>query len=220
MGNKIISPSQCRMARAYWNWSQQDLADRSGVSLNTVSKFEKEEGQTATDTIEKLATAISLSGLEVLDGGGVKPAESAVTLLEGTEGFATFMDDVFETMRAEGGIYRVSNVDEANWLRWLGENDSRRRRERTTALKNVSARILVREGDKLLTATDYAEYRAVPDGVFFEGVSGYIYGNKYAIIHFEPEAVRVMVLRDAAFADAQRNWFDAVWETARASGDE
>jgi transcriptional regulator with XRE-family HTH domain len=208
------------MARAYWNWSQQDLADRAGVSLNTVSKFEKEEGQTATDTIEKLATTVSLSGLEVLDGGGVRPTASAVTVLEGAEGFATFMDDVYETMRAEGGTYRVSNVSEANWLKWLGEDDARKRRERTTALKNVSARILVHEGDRLLTATDYAEYRSIPDGVFFEGVSGYIYGSKYAIIHFEPDDVRVMILRDAAFADAQRCWFDAVWDTAKASGDD
>lgn len=67
---------------------------------------------------------------------------------------------------------------------------------------------------------DYAEYRAAPAGVFFEGVSSYIYGGKYAIIHFEPDDVRVMVLHDSTFADAQRCWFDAVWEAAGVVGDE
>lgn len=206
-----INSKQCRMARAYWNWSQQDLAEKAGVALSTVAKFEKEDGQTGADTVAKLARAVSLSGLALTASGGVVPQDGVVTVLHGAEGFADFMDDVFETMRAEGGTYRVSNVDEANWLKWLGDDDARRRRERTSELDNVNARILVRKGDRLLTATDYAEYRAAPEDSFFEGVSSYIYGSKYAIIHFSDDAVRVMVLHDQAFADAQRHWFDAVW---------
>lgn len=37
----IISPEQCRAARAWLDWKQEDLAKAAGVSLSTVRDFEK-----------------------------------------------------------------------------------------------------------------------------------------------------------------------------------
>lgn len=36
-----ITPAQCRAARAWLQWSQIDLAERSAVSVPTINRFER-----------------------------------------------------------------------------------------------------------------------------------------------------------------------------------
>ena len=36
-----LTPEQCRAARAWLDWSQNDLADAANISLSTVRDFEK-----------------------------------------------------------------------------------------------------------------------------------------------------------------------------------
>lgn len=36
-----IRPEQCRVGRAWFGWTQEDLATKSGVSLSTIKDFEK-----------------------------------------------------------------------------------------------------------------------------------------------------------------------------------
>ena len=38
---KIITPKQCKSARAYLSWSQQDLADKVRVVQKTITDFER-----------------------------------------------------------------------------------------------------------------------------------------------------------------------------------
>lgn len=35
-----MSPEQCRAARAWLNWSQQDLSARANIGLSTIRQFE------------------------------------------------------------------------------------------------------------------------------------------------------------------------------------
>jgi transcriptional regulator with XRE-family HTH domain len=37
----MLAPEQSRAARAWLDWSQQDLAEKAGVSLSTIRDFEK-----------------------------------------------------------------------------------------------------------------------------------------------------------------------------------
>lgn len=201
------------MARAYLNWDQKELAERCGISISTVRYFEGETRDTGHSTIAKIQTCLELAGITFLESGGLEPTDQQVIRFEGRDGFVRFMDDVYETMKQQGGIYRVSNVNEANWLKWIGDREAAEGQKRMSALDGVSARILVRGGDRLLVATTYAEYSALPAAVFHDHVSSYVYGDKYAIIRFEPDNVFVTLLHDAEFAGAQADWFDAYWET-------
>jgi transcriptional regulator with XRE-family HTH domain len=38
--SKILTPALCRAARGFLNWTQTDLADRSGVSRSTIRDYE------------------------------------------------------------------------------------------------------------------------------------------------------------------------------------
>jgi transcriptional regulator with XRE-family HTH domain len=68
--------SQLRAARALLGWSQERLADASGVSIPTIKRLEPGEGlvQTRVDTLDKLRRALEAAGVEFTNGGepGVK----------------------------------------------------------------------------------------------------------------------------------------------------
>ena len=68
--------SQLRAARALLGWSQERLAEASGVSIPTIKRLEPGEGlvQTRVDTLDKLRRALEASGVEFTNGGepGVK----------------------------------------------------------------------------------------------------------------------------------------------------
>ncbi len=60
----VISPEQCRAARAWLRWSQEDLAKRSTVSLSTIKDFEKSEGRkTTANNRAALRRAIEEAGI-------------------------------------------------------------------------------------------------------------------------------------------------------------
>lgn len=72
------------MARAALNWSTQILAQRAGVGVNTVNRFET--GQDArVSSVDKMRTALEAAGVEFtngsqpgvrlkVQGGGTSPA--------------------------------------------------------------------------------------------------------------------------------------------------
>lgn len=68
--------SQLRAARALLGWSQERLAETSGVSIPTIKRLEPGEGlvQTRVDTLDKLRRALEAAGVEFTNGGepGVK----------------------------------------------------------------------------------------------------------------------------------------------------
>ena len=68
--------SQLRAARALLGWSQERLADASGVSIPTIKRLEPGVGlvQTRVDTLDKLRRALEGAGVEFTNGGepGVK----------------------------------------------------------------------------------------------------------------------------------------------------
>jgi transcriptional regulator with XRE-family HTH domain len=66
----MISSEQCRAARAWLNWTQQELAGRAGVGLSTVKEFEKGERKTIAATAEAMRRALAEAGIEFLDEGG------------------------------------------------------------------------------------------------------------------------------------------------------
>lgn len=66
-----MSPEQCRAARAWLNWTQQELARRAGVGLSTVRDFEKGERTPITNNLAAIRRAVENAGIQlVFDGNG------------------------------------------------------------------------------------------------------------------------------------------------------
>ena len=66
----MISPEQCRAARAWLNWSQEDLATTAGVALSTVRDFEKGVREPIGQNIQAIERALSLGGMQFESGTG------------------------------------------------------------------------------------------------------------------------------------------------------
>ena len=71
----MITPAQCRMARAGLGWSETQLAKAIGVGLATVSRFETGKSQTQPATVEAIQRVLEAAGVVFLADGdrpGVK----------------------------------------------------------------------------------------------------------------------------------------------------
>ena len=70
----MITPAQCRGARGLLKWRQEDLAEKSEVSIVTVRNFENEKTQPHKGTLVLLRDTLEKAGIAFLDenGGGVK----------------------------------------------------------------------------------------------------------------------------------------------------
>jgi len=71
----MITPGQCRAARALLNISQKQLADAAGLSLRTVQGFERADRtlhSLALDAIERILQAEGISLISQSDWTGVK----------------------------------------------------------------------------------------------------------------------------------------------------
>ncbi len=67
-----ISPAQCRMARAALQIGVRELAEMSGVSAMTITRFENGHSKGYPDTWGRLGQALEAAGLEFIpeNGGG------------------------------------------------------------------------------------------------------------------------------------------------------
>lgn len=67
----MLTPEQSRAARAWLDWSQEDLAKRASVSLSTVRDFEKGRRTPIANNLEAIGRVLKGEGVELLfDGSG------------------------------------------------------------------------------------------------------------------------------------------------------
>ncbi len=202
---------QIRAARALLDWSQSDLAERADLSQTGIARIENGTNKPNSSTLTKIESAFDKADVEFIAQSGVKKRTNEIRTLNGVEGFQEFMNDVYETARDQGGEISVYNVDEKNWIKWMGEENYKSHSKRMQDLGgHIKSKILVREGDTFFIATDFAEYRWFPENLFNEQ-SIYAYGKKLALINFTETDTSVMILNNAEFTQGFKVLFDIAW---------
>jgi transcriptional regulator with XRE-family HTH domain len=63
-----MSPEQCRAARGWLGWTQQELARRAGVGLSTVRDFENGDRTPIPNNLAAIRRAIESAGIRLLFG--------------------------------------------------------------------------------------------------------------------------------------------------------
>jgi len=69
-----MSPEQCRAARGWLGWTQQELARRAGVGLSTVRDFEKGERTPIAQNLAAMRRAVEAAGIQLVFSESGEPS--------------------------------------------------------------------------------------------------------------------------------------------------
>ena len=206
----MISNAQMRSARALLDLSQGDVAKTLKISANALSNIESGISH-PSDRISDLTKFYESRGIEFIPGDGVRRRTAQLIEYNGADGFRSFMDDVYETVKEQGGIICVHDVKPDNWLHWLGQEWNAMHTKRMLEIKKkYEFRITIKANDQNFLGR-HAEYRWLPEKSW-NPQSFYAYGDRLALMLFEPEQVTIRVIYSRQFADGFRSLFSLAWE--------
>jgi transcriptional regulator with XRE-family HTH domain len=210
-----LSAKQIKAARAMLDWSRAELAAACGVSEPNIIRLEA-GGDGRQDTIQKISTAFENHGIVFTINGGVEPARPELRTYTGMAGMQSFMDDVYQVIKDQGGEVVISGAVEKVFAEAMNDDFLAVHMARMEKLKNYNMRCLIEEGNQDFTANNYCEYRWTSRDQF-RPVTFYAYGNKIAFIQFDVpvDAPMIVVLQSKVITDAFRVQFEGMWRTAK-----
>jgi len=206
-----ITTAQIRGARGILNWSQQDLAQRTGISATSIGSIENGQTTPRESTLATIRKTLENGGIEFIGLEGIRRKNADIQVLKGIDGFHTFSFDVFETIKTDSREVLQAYVDDVKFAEWLGK-EAYPHVQRMETLKSKRFKILQKEGDNYFPAKTYSEYRWIPAKQFL-AVPFMVYGDKLAVILFEPEPT-IIVNTYPLVAEAYRLQFGAIWDSA------
>lgn len=206
-----ITTAQIRGARGILDWSQADLSECTGISATSIGSIENGQSTPRASTLDTIRKAFEAAGIEFLGATGIRKKRAEIDVLTGIEGFHTFSDDVYQTIKNDGREVLQAYVDDTKFAKWLGE-EAYPHVQRMESLQSKRFKILQKEGDNYFPAKNYAQYKWIPKEHFLP-VPFIVYGKKLAIVLFEPEPT-IIVNNYPMVADAYRLQFLAMWNKA------
>lgn len=207
-----ITTAQIRGARGILNWSQQDLAQRTGISATSIGSIENGQTTPRASTLETIRNTLERNGIEFLGLDGVRQQSNSIRTFTGTQGFRDFMDDLYDTAKSYGGEIVLFNANPVNWTKWLGEEWFSAHSKRMSDLgSKISFRITSKQGENKFISRAFAEYRWFPEELFSDRAL-YAYGDNLAFVNFDQNDVSVVVLKQQDFSKAFKVLFNIAWD--------
>lgn len=203
MAGKLIG-ERIKETRHSQGLTQEKLATKAGVSYVTLTKIES--GAIENPSV-KMVTKISRA-LDISIADLVAPL---VRTLRGKNCISEILNNVYLTLKDSGGEVFISGIDEKKFL----EADEKviTSHIKRLAGAGIKERLLAREGDSFFFSGDQSSYRWVPENLF-NPTPVYVYGNKIAMIVWEPTR-QVIIIENLALADAYRKQFLFIWDRAK-----
>lgn len=197
-----IKPSLLRAARALLNWSQKDLAERSGISDVSIINFENEKRTPHQNTLDKIKQSFELAGISFTKNG-LELNEDTITIIEGENWYVRLLDDVY---------YNLMDEKDAELLIMFSDDrvSPPEVNDRYRKIRNAGIRMrqLVEDGNTYLMGP-LKEYRYLPSARFKNYVA-LIYGNRVAICTADNS--KAVVFKDPHLTQAWTNLMDILWD--------
>ncbi|NCC22730.1 MAG: XRE family transcriptional regulator [Alphaproteobacteria bacterium] len=210
----MISVQQIRAARALLEWRQEDLAERSGLSLAAINKFERGLVSPRKFTMDILRQTFEREGVEFTEGPGVRLTDSIFSVQNyiGKEAPIQLLDDIFNTLKDTGGEVLLSGIDERMFG---GYKDYVQFHLERVRAKNITPRALLCEGDRnVLPYLDIEKtYRWIPKSLFTQ-LLYYVYADKFALVLWG-RPIRITIVRNRVVAETFRRQFEMNWKNGK-----
>lgn len=111
----LITTEQIRAARALKNWSQTDLAQRTGLAVPTIANIELGKQIPGKNTIEKIIDAFKIGEIN-FTAHGVEFDRNEIVMLNGWGKFKNLLIDVIHTLEnkpAKERTFLVFSADDS-----------------------------------------------------------------------------------------------------------
>lgn len=210
-----IKARQIKAGRALLDWSQDKLAELTGLSIATIRKLELGYISPREATMDAIRRVFEAAGLEFLEPNGVRQRPEEILIYEGRQGLHDFFDDIYRAANLPGSDIILVCPNAQIFIDEVMGDYSATHMERMTAIKDrITNKCLVMERSPL-PASAYCEYRWLSKQ-YVDSVSFYVYGDKYAIIRSKNKysASKIIVIQSKDVADAFRQQFYSMWEKA------
>ncbi|MDD5586155.1 MAG: helix-turn-helix transcriptional regulator [Alphaproteobacteria bacterium] len=214
----MITGRQIRAARGLLGWDASALAEKAGLSRETISNIETSAVQARESTLNHIAKVFIEHRLEFIDNQGVRFRPEGVEVLNGREGVARFWDLVFFTAQTTGGIFRQNGINDEALIRCAPDIVDAHI-ERMAALRQTRrdslVRVILLGGDYNFVCTEYADYKWHPKNMPAP-VPYYVFGDTVCIFVFETDpSPKIILISSPIVAAAYIKQFDETWEMAK-----
>lgn len=207
----IITVEQIKAARALLNWNQQDLATAAQMSKPALANLERRTVTPRPRTLAAIERALMDAGIKFTENQGVRlrTEELKIQIWNGQDGLFRFWDDIYTSMD-EDDLRYMSGARAPRFKAISGMEPFEEMLARFHK-KGIKGYAITRDDN-----TDFSDmtfnYRLVQED-YFMNIPSYIYGDKYAIIMWEPE-FRVVVIQNEVVANSFKKQFMRLWDIA------
>jgi transcriptional regulator with XRE-family HTH domain len=198
----MISSDQIRAARALVNWSQGDLADRTGMATPSIGNIEIGKHNPSLRSQQKIITAFDEAGVEFIDDG-VRKKQDLVEVIEGDSCYLELLD-IAHRQLASGEEILFSGSDERRSPPAVIDKFRSMRRS------GIQMRSLIKFGDSYVMGP-LGEYRWMPEGVFEDGDVKVIFQNTVSFLMTWEETLKVIKIKDRHITNENRRYFEYFW---------
>lgn len=201
----IQNESQIKAARAFLNWTQDDLAKRAGVSAQTIISIEKAVTPLRSargNTINNIAEAFEREGIIFTATGGVDIKSDIATPLTGPDWFDRILDDVYYTLldKRDAEILTFGSDDALNDEKTIGYIHKIRN-------AGIRMRDIIKAGNTCMMGS-VSDYRWIKPE-YFQNYIKTIYGNK-VVLDFGDTG---LLIKNEHLAAVERNQFNLIWDS-------
>ncbi|NCC21608.1 MAG: XRE family transcriptional regulator [Alphaproteobacteria bacterium] len=204
----MLTAQQVRAARALINWSQKELAQKSGISLNAINNFEREIVAPRQDTLLALRRTLEEAGLEFIGDSGVNKARDQLRMEQHDGNFMkVLIDDMILVARSGIKTFWLHGIDPTEFA-----PESLEKWWQAKQGTDIDERVLLSYGNFNFASRDPI-YRWVSREMLGE-VPFVAYGGNLAILLGNP-ATRLVIMRSRPIAKTFEDQFIIHWSGAK-----
>ena len=208
----MISPEQIKAARAMLDWSQEALAQASGLSPATIHNLEK--GHISPRSAREVRRTFESKGFEFFENNGLGLNPDEIKVYKGTGSPDRFYEDMLATAKENGGEIAAIYKSQEILLRSLGVANAANPERLERLGKMAAVKCLFSEAHNTSLQVPEFQFRALPKYQIGHS-SFFVCGNKYAIVLTkEGKDFTYIVMKSVDMAQSGWREFLPLWNSA------